>query len=244
MARLNTCGSSKANLSKSQLLSDVGLGRSNLRKMKEAATHPHPLTAQPRTSSKAATTVADETLAIQTIERKPPLRLAHVDSLLFPMASRPLLSSRDRVTPSRAVYDDFNGFETKMLKQTMQHTASTAFSTLLSPVDPSFDDLSDFIVNDSATEEELQRLPRSHRKKFQQPVARAHKKTQILDSDEESVHFKLKDQTFLVDLTTPVKKSLDTLDTKNKVEKSISTGEEESNQLYLATGNPFTDLEW
>lgn len=194
MARLNnriSCDSDDEEFPDLSTILSVGKGQSEGRggtTEKEQGTNrvQHGIIGSPKSVTKVS---CDE----KRLKKQRPLGLAHINSFLLPIAKGPvqknvnryehLDSRRDgirRSTPRRAT------------KERGDHRASSTTSTTSSGDDVSFDDLSGFIVKDSASD-------------LEEPPLRAQKPRREVAPIGEKVCSKLKPT--VVDLTSPKKSS-------------------------------------
>ena len=169
-------------------------------------------------SKKRVTASPSRTVAATSNERQArkqtPLRLAHVNSLLLPPVREPIQSPKklqsDLGNLPRRI--QARSSPRKTAKQSFEYSAFTADldDTLLS-IDghESFDDLSDFIVADSASEEELRR-PRSFKPDGWRSARKLYRKKDLYGNsnsiDKSAEGQEIQDS--VIDLTSPVKETV------------------------------------
>ena len=155
-----------------------------------------------------------------------PLRLAHIHSLLLPKATP---STR---SPTKPQFTSMNNGKSTKFRNTLRRTAAQkvdfkAFTAELrntlesTDEDASYDDPSEFIVNDSTSDEDLKR-PHS----IKRVTKKSSKKTQEneaygRDTDTENPHNHLQQPPIFIDLISPEKTSRTTTSEQTR---HVSTG--------------------
>ena len=183
MARLHEIGESEDELPDlSKILVPVNKSKHRVQNDQPSSTEPRGATKARVHSRSPSRRLADRSLHVRPIKggvetssgdqqarKQKPLRLAHVNSLLLSNVHGPSKSTKQRVIAKNRSEDEESSRQTpgRTIAQTVDFTNSFV-ADLQDPLestddDTSIDDLSDFIVNDSASETEMQ-LPRSVKK--------------------------------------------------------------------------------
>ena len=175
--------------------------------------------------------------------KQTPLRLAHVNSLLLPPLNESLQLPK-KLSLDSEERSQKNQTRTSPRKAAKHKYNYAAFVSDLDDAlpsteeDDSFDDLSDFIVADSASEDELRR-PRSVRKDVQRTPRRLFRRKDLdFGPKNGEDHQEHKRPEFIIDLTSPIKN----LSTAGQDQDREFSPQKRHSGGDPFTNNPFADI--